>query len=416
MGRERQTTTEEHRPPSADDVDRGQPVLLAAFPEPIALPLPRSGEIVGRAWLAEAGRIDGKVSGAHLRFHRAGAQAQIEDVGATNGTFLDARPLVPGQRVPLVDGAIVRAGGTLMVFRSGFTGPLRPAAPLGELVGPWGLGGARAAAAALAARRERNVLIEGETGTGKELAAREVARALGRRLVAINVTRVAASVFDGHLFGWAKNAYSGAGDGGAGVLRANRGGAMLLDEIGELALELQPKLLRFIETGEVLPVGASRPEPVDVAVIAATLQPLEDLVEAGRFRRDLLARFGARIALPPLRDRPEDIFAIALELWRRQHGSNPARIDVEAVERLMLHDWPGNVRDLDRALAGADPAIGITDAAMRRALKVSVARTPRAPTREAIAAALAAAGGNKSDAARRLGLSRGRLLRLLDSG
>jgi transcriptional regulator of acetoin/glycerol metabolism len=410
-----QPTTEEHRPPSAGDVTRGRAVLLAAFPVLAAIPVPASGEVVGRAWLAGAGITDTEISGRHVSFFRAGGRLQIEDAGSRNGTWIGGARIAAGVRTGVGDGDVLRLGRTLLVYREAFADEPLAAPDLGRFVGPWGLGQVRARLADLAKRPERNVLVQGETGTGKELVAAAVIRAIGRAKkphAAINVAGVAAEVFEGQLFGWKKGAYSGAVEDNRGVIREHDGGSLILDEIGELPLGLQPKILRLIENGEILPVGERRPVQVDVALIGATNRPLDAMVEAGGFRRDLLARFLVRIEIPPLRERPEDIFAIVRALWaRRGPPLDVNAAEVEAVERLMLASWPANVRDVDRLIASLDPAQPLTLHAVERVSGQPSARTPS--TREAAEQALAACGNNQSEAARRLGVSRGMLRRLL---
>lgn len=404
------TTTEQHRPPSADEVASGRAVLLAAFPTQVALPLPPSGDAVGRDWLADAGLRDREVSGRHARFFRAGGGVQIEDASSRNGTFIDGDRLASGERRTLHDGAVLRLGRCLLVFRAAFGGDLKPAPPVGRLVGPWGLVGLRDRLARIERSREQNVLVQGETGAGKELVASAIIHALGRskKHVTVNVAGVPAGVFEAQLFGWIKGAYSDSGDGGRGVLRDADGGAVFLDEIGELPLPLQPKLLRVLENREVLPVGASRPAPVDVVIVAATNRALEDEVERGTFRRDLLARFTARVELPRLADRAEDLWAIFAELGRRRsapHDLDPDRAEVEAVERMMLAPWPANVRDLARVLAELGPGEPLSLRAVERA--VGTSRREVALSREILEQTLAACGGNQSAAARKLGISWG---------
>jgi sigma-54 dependent transcriptional regulator, acetoin dehydrogenase operon transcriptional activator AcoR len=413
----REPTTKQHVPPNADKAEQGAPAFLVAFPAPCWVPPPESGATVGRIWLAAAGRTDSEVSSRHLRYTRSGGRNFIEDAGSRNGTWIHGRRLPPGERVPLEDGAVVRVGLTVLVFWEAFTGPRQPAPPLGKLVGPFGLWTVQASIAALHERPSRNVLIEGETGTGKELVAEAVLAALGRAgrpFASINVAGVPAGVFESQLFGWIRGAYSGSGEGSAGVLRAHEGGAVFLDEIGELPLDLQPKMLRLLENREILPVGANRPVRVDVAILAATNRSLEEMVEKGAFRRDLLARFLARIELPPLRDRPEDLFAIVEALCaRRGTPLDPRAAEVEAVERLMLHEWLANVREVERVIASLGAVSPLTLSAVNRALG-PLSATTRAPlTREAIERMLAECGDNQSEAARRLGIDRGRLIRAL---
>lgn len=410
-----QPTTEEHRPPSAGDAERGRPVLLATFPALAAVPIPASGDVVGRAWLTAAGVADTEVSGRHVRFFRAGGRLQVEDVGSRNGMYIDGAPIRAGERVGLDDGDVLRLGRTLLVYREAFTGAESPAPPLGRLVGPWGLTSVRAELAALAARGELNVLLQGETGTGKELLAEAVVEALGRRgkpFAAVNVAGIPASVFEGQLFGWKKGSYSGAIGDSRGVLRAHQGGTVFLDEIGELLPEVQPKILRLLENREILPVGEDRPVRVEVALVAATNRPLEAMVKKRAFRRDLLARFLVRLELPPLRDRPEDLFAILQALCARRGASlDPRTAEVEAIERLMLEKWRANVRDADRLAAAIAPSAPLTQHAVERVLGPPTART--SVTREAAEQMLTTCGGNQSEATRRLGVSRGKLRRLL---
>ncbi|HQY64728.1 MAG TPA: sigma 54-interacting transcriptional regulator, partial [Polyangiaceae bacterium] len=219
------------------------------------------------------------------------------------------------------------------------------------------------------------------------------------------------------LFGYVPGAYSGSGRGSPGVFREHEGGAVFLDELGELPADLQAKLLRVLENRELLPVGGVRPLPVDVLVIAATNRDLDEAVAAGAFRRDLLARLATRIALPALRDRVEDLFAIA-QAVTRQNGEEllAANVEVEALERLMLHELPANVREvasvLSRAFA-AERRPSLTLEAIETILgPPSAVASGRASalTLERVTEALRLEG-SESGAARRLGISRGMLRR-----
>jgi transcriptional regulator of acetoin/glycerol metabolism len=395
-------------------------VFLVAYPTRVAVEVPSRAEIVGRAWLAGAGVIDSKISHEHLRISIADGRVQIEDQHSRNGTWIDGARVPPGKRVTLQDGAVLRLGRTLLVHRAAFTGALEPEAPKGRLVGPWGLGEVRRQLDRLEAWVKSrpslpppNVLIEGDTGTGKELLAAAAIKAIGRAkkpFASLNVAAVAAGVFEAQLFGWMKGAYSGSGAGGLGVLRENAGGSVFLDEIGELPLELQPKLLRTLEARVVQPVGGGE-IACDVAIVAATNRPLEDAVASGRFRRDLLARFTERLTLPPLADRPEDLAAI-LEALIVRHESrlDMETTEVEAVERLLLDPWPANVRDLDRvafAVARPEP---LTLALVDRVL--GPRRAPAELTAEAVQE-LVRSCGSEREAARRLGVSRRQVLKVL---
>ncbi|WP_141739073.1 MULTISPECIES: propionate catabolism operon regulatory protein PrpR [Stenotrophomonas] len=202
---------------------------------------------------------------------------------------------------------------------------------------------------ALYAPHDSTVLVTGATGTGKELVARQLHASSGRsgRFVALNCGAISESLLEAELFGYTEGAFTGARRGGrVGLVEAADGGTLFLDEIGELPLPLQTRLLRVLEEREVLRVGATEPTPVDVRVVAATLQALESLVQAQRFRRDLYYRLAAlRIALPTLQERPQDV-PVLLEHFFQQLGQRPSPLDEEATQRLCAYAWPGNVREL----------------------------------------------------------------------
>jgi len=390
---------------------------VCAFPRPVALMLPDSGSVIGRAWLDEHGLADTEVSVEHVRIDRAGGGLRVADGGSRNGTWVNGSRLAPDDRVPLDDGAVLRLGRTIFVAREHLPGSFEPAPPVGEQVGPFGLRILAQAVAELARSHPRNVTIEGETGVGKELCARAVAAALDRSepFAAVNVAGVPAGVFESQLFGHVAGAFSGAGSAKAGIVAAHDGGTLFLDEIGELELSLQAKLLRLLENREILPVGAERPAQVDVLIVAASNRNLEEMVDSGAFRRDLFARLAmARIRVPALRERPEDIFSLACELTRRAGVSLPvAEVEVEAMERLLLEPWPSNVRELDAALAATrrrDPDAGLRLWALEEVLGTTSVAKP-ALTRKMVDAAVRAADGNATAAAAMLGVSRGKLLR-----
>lgn len=411
--------TEDHPGPARLQTARGREVLLVAFPESRALPVPVAGEPLGRDWLAKWEAPDTRVSTQHAAFSRAGGALAIEDLGSRNGTHVNGVRIAPRERVPLEDGSRIRVGRTILIYRETFLGDDAPSPPLGALVGPFGL---REVASTLEGIRHRpttNILIEGETGTGKELLAAAVAHALGREhpYTAVNVAGVPAGVFESQLFGYVPGAYSGGGKGSPGLLLAHDKGAVFLDEIGELPLELQPKLLRFLETRDILAVGATRRTRADVLIIAATLRPLEELAREGKFRADLLARFGGRLELPALRDRPEDLFSIMQALAaRRNERYDPTHVEVEAIERLMAHDWQRNVRELAMILdrvATIEAAPKLPAAAVERVLGPLPASVRAPLTSDAVRQALDSCGGNESAAARKLGITRGKLRRFL---
>ncbi len=417
--------TKEHTEPSRDAWGPTRAALVVAFPEPGVLPVPKSGGPVGRDWFEQHGVVDERVSSRHAVFTRPGGGLHVEDAGSRNGVWVNGSRLRSTERVPLADGAVIRVGRTLMVYREAFPGDDdRPSPPLGKLVGPYGLRDVVDDVKAIAARRPRNVLIVGETGTGKELVARvlaERARPRGKYGV-INVAGIASGVFESQLFGYVPGAYSGSGRGSPGFFVEHDGGAVFLDEIGELAADLQAKLLRVLDNREVLAVGANRAKPVDLLVISATNRPLEEMVSKGTFRQDLVARLeAARIDLPPLRDRAEDLYEIMRTIVEaRGERLLAERVEVEAVERLMLEPWPSNVRGVQAALeriARITPPPELTRAAVERVLGPRVPVPPgpaSALTLDLVQDAIRTAGG-VAQAAKRLGVSRGRLLRFLKS-
>ena len=211
------------------------------------------------------------------------------------------------------------------------------------------------------ARSRSTIIVTGESGAGKEVVARalhDLSVRAARPYVAFNCAAIPRELFEGQLFGYRKGAFTGASSDHPGVIRAAQGGTLFLDEIGELPLEVQPKLLRFLENGEVFPLGESKPVVVDVRVIAATLRDLEQLVRDGRFREDLFYRLQVvPLRVPPLRERPEDVVALARFFLERltADGEDPPVLSPSALVTLTTHAWPGNVRELrnviERSLA-----------------------------------------------------------------
>ena len=219
-----------------------------------------------------------------------------------------------------------------------------------------------------AAECESPVLISGETGVGKELIAYFIHLRNRRRrsvMVPINCATVTRELFESHLFGHKQGAFTGATRDQLGVIAAASGGTLFLDEIGELLLDLQPKLLRFLQSGEIHTVGKNRPSFVNVRVVASTNRDLEAEVAAGRFRADLFYRLNAlAIKVPPLRERPEEI-PLLIDYFLNKHSqlmnNRCVQFTQDALDHLMAYDWPGNVRQLSNlvirmiALAGDKP-------------------------------------------------------------
>src|SRR5690349_19105487 len=287
------------------------------------------------------------------------------------------------------------------------------------------------------------VLVTGESGTGKELVARAIHAISSRRakvFVPFNCTAVPKELSEGYLFGYRRGAFTGAISDSHGVIRTAAGGTLFLDEVGDLPLDVQPKLLRFLQEGEIQPLGEQRPSKVDVRIIAATNTDLEDMVAQGRFREDLYYRLNViRLRVPPLRERRSEIPTIVnyyVNHYSAKFGRKDIQITPQAVDLLMVSDWPGNVRQLcneiQRTVARSEDGTVITPEHLSPELKrtaspttpsaASIATMPSSTTnlqragtladalaeveRRMIADAMRRHGGNISRAARELGLTR----------
>jgi DNA-binding NtrC family response regulator len=278
-----------------------------------------------------------------------------------------------------------------------------------------------------------SVLIEGETGTGKELVARAIHDAGDRArkpYVTVNCASLPEGLFESELFGHSKGAFTGAHEAGPGLFVAADGGTILLDEVGDMPLPVQAKLLRALETGEIRPVGSTKTRHVDVRVLASTHRQLDRSVEEGVFRQDLLYRLnGFTIALPPLRERGEDL-ALLTSHFLRVHGQAAGRplpgLTPEAKAALGRYSWPGNVRELfhvlERAVALAKgPLLGVEDlppylregALVRSSSVGGSAMTLDEVEKAHIIAVMRSTGGNRVRAAAILGIDRKTLYRKL---
>jgi DNA-binding NtrC family response regulator/tetratricopeptide (TPR) repeat protein len=281
------------------------------------------------------------------------------------------------------------------------------------------------------------VLVTGESGTGKELVARAVHTVSTRRtqaFIPFNCTAVPKELSEGYLFGYRRGSFTGAVADSPGVIRTAAGGTLFLDEIGDLPLDVQPKLLRFLQEGEIQPLGEQKPQKVDVRIIAATNTDLEAMVADGRFREDLYYRLNViRLRVPPLRERRSEIPAIVnyyVNHYSEKFKKRDVQVTAEAVDLLMVFDWPGNVRQLtneiQRVVARAEDGAVVTPehlspdiqrAAPRPAApfnaasnalpqNVSLADAVEELERGMIAEALRRHNGNVTRAARDLGLTR----------
>ena len=210
----------------------------------------------------------------------------------------------------------------------------------------------------LVAPRGATVLVQGPTGSGKELVARAIHRLSERsrrRLVALNCAAIPETLLEAELFGHTRGAFTGAVQGRVGRIEAADGGTLFLDEIGEMPLALQAKLLRFLETGELQRIGDNEPIKVDVRIVAATHRSLGEMVKDGSFRADLYYRLAVfLIRTPSLAERPADLPLLVAQLMERMAEQSPARrLAPEALEKLTGHNWPGNVRELQHVLERA---------------------------------------------------------------
>ena len=279
---------------------------------------------------------------------------------------------------------------------------------------------------------ELPVLITGETGTGKELMARTVhrrSRCARGPFSAVNCGALPETLLESTLFGHLKGAFTGATADRKGLFAEATGGSLFLDEIGDMPSSLQVKVLRALESGEILPVGADRPRQVEVRLICATNRDLAAMLDRGEFREDLYWRIrGAEVALPPLRQRPSDILLLA-DYFLGQCASlavdgQPRTLSTRAGQAMLEHPWPGNLRELrfemQRAtvLARRRPEIGPEDLSLAAGDRAGAAAEPttlhqrvEALEQREIEAALARSHGNRTHAARDLGLSRQGLLK-----
>jgi DNA-binding NtrC family response regulator len=283
-----------------------------------------------------------------------------------------------------------------------------------------------------AAPADTPVLILGESGTGKELFARALHTSSPRAdhpFLAINCSAIPENLLESQLFGHRRGAFTDAREDRRGLFQEADGGTLLLDEIGDMPLSLQAKLLRVLQEREVHPLGAPAPVPVDARVIASTHRDLETLCEEGRFRQDLYYRLNViTVRVPPLRERPEDLAPLVahfLAKHSRRLGRKEVTVSLEAMELFRRHTWPGNVRELENAIEralvlGHDPVIRIED--LPDDLRQSLRDAPGPDNvrllvdveREQILKALRSVHGNKAAAARLLGLDRKTLYRKLD--
>jgi two-component system response regulator GlrR len=377
---------------------------------------------------------DDTMSRFHCEIVIQKGRALLRDLGSLNGTVVDGVSVLVAH---LADKATLTLGSTRVRFQLGSDEveiPLSTADRFGLLVGRSQVMRAAMAELERAAANDVTVLLQGETGTGKDAAAESIHRESARRdgpFVVVDCASIPSALMESELFGHRKGSFTGADQSRVGAFAAASGGTILLDEIGELAVELQPKLLRVLETRTVQQVGSTGREPVDVRVIAATNRNLRQEVNERRFRPDLYYRLAVvEIALPSLRQRPEDI-PILVDALLAAGGSaaGPAvdRLRSAATQaELARHLWPGNVRELrnyvERCLAFDDPPrLAGSELAEPSALAVDTSKPLRVERdrwirrveHDYLEKLLAEHGDNVSAAARAAGIDRIHMYRLL---
>jgi two-component system, NtrC family, response regulator HydG len=311
-----------------------------------------SPALVGQSQVCDLRLSDPLVSRRHLSLTPQPNGLRLVDLRSTNGTFVDG---VRCFDALLTGGELVRIGSTAMSVASVASAAqeLPLAQNFGRLVGASPAMRRLYPVCERLAQSDVSVAIEGETGTGKEVLAEAIHEASARRsgpFVVFDCTAVPPTLVESELFGHERGAFTGAVGSRKGVFEQAHGGTLLIDEIGDLELTLQPKLLRALERSEIRRVGGDRWIKVDIRVLAATRRDLDRDVEEGRFRDDLFFRLAvARIELPPLRARSGDIELLTRHLWRQLEGiGEPPYALLRKLER---QSWPGNVRELANAVA-----------------------------------------------------------------
>jgi two-component system, NtrC family, response regulator GlrR len=375
---------------------------------------------------------DPTVSRFHCEIVARGDRFVVRDLGSRNGTTVNGVSVIEAH---LASGAALRLGNAELLFelRSDRANiDLAERTRFGRLTGRSLAMRRILAQLGRAAMSDATVLITGETGTGKELAAESIHLESSRRdapFVVVDCASVPNELLESELFGHEKGAFTGAVSARVGAFEAASGGTIFLDEIGELQLELQPKLLRVIERREIKSIGQNRFVPVDVRVIAATNRSIRAEVNAKRFRSDLFYRLAViEVEMPPLRDRPEDI-PILVEHLVESLGTDPRAVPGLAspaiLRELEGHSWPGNVRELrnfvERTVAMGElelPRDANLDAPSALPdfdvpLRVSRERWTRTLEKKYVAHLLDAHGGNVARAARAAGVDRMYFYRLL---
>ena len=405
-------------------------ILAGHALKPLPLDRPRISIVVdemelGRDIAAESWSMDFEdpmMSRRHARITRAATGDYfLSDLGSTNGTWLDGRPLPVGVAGKLEPGSVLMLGSHVFVFRRMSQDDL--VAIREDWACPFGPVPTLSASLATLLRKlsrlapsEVDILLSGETGVGKEVHAEAIHRASGRKgpFIAINCAAIPENLVESELFGYARGAHSTADRGKPGLIEQAEGGTVFLDEIGEMSQTGQTKLLRFLQSRELLTLGTTRQRTLDVRVVAATNRPLDQDAAEG-LRYDLTARLGPEpLSLPPLRERVEDVGLLADFFSKGALAFEP-----EAYQALFLHSWKGNVRELEkvvtlaRVLAGEGNPVGLEHlpvpiwvATKHEAALASPIIQRTRPTRDELHTLLARHGGDVARMAREIGRQR----------
>jgi len=378
---------------------------------------------------------DSGVSREHLRLATLPDGVQVEDAGSKNGTWIAGMRI---HRVVLSADAVVTIGkSTIEILVDAERTPLTVSETtvFGDALGASPAMRHLFAYLETVARTDVTLLLEGENGVGKEVLASAVHARSPRReapFVAVDCGAIPRDLVESELFGHERGAFTGAHRAHAGLFAEAHGGTLFLDEIGELPIEMQPKLLRALERREIRAVGSSTPRAVDIRVLAATNRTLREAVKQGTFREDLYYRLAvARVRVPPLRERADDVIPLATRFLVEVTGDAEAKLPPEVVGMFRSHGWPGNVRELKNAvrrlaLLGARTRVDVLDAIEAEVNGSSPQDLSHLPLAEArrrvverlenayVPAVLERAGGNVSKAAEHAGVARSSFYRLLE--
>lgn len=380
---------------------------------------------VGRGAECDMVIDEDSVSRLHADVRKTGSGAlEVIDRGSSNGTFVVERR-IEGSALAAT-GDLVRFGRCL--FRVVSTAPLYQGwwsqGSRTPIIGGPAMGDVRQTVRRFGAM-DNPVLITGETGTGKEVVASELHRVSGRHgpFVAVNCAAVPDNLFEDQFFGHQRGAFTGADRSEAGFFMAASRGTIFLDEVGELSPPTQSKLLRVLETRQVIPLGATKPEPMTARVVAATNRDLADAVERGDFRADLYTRLRVlTVPLTPIRERLEDVAMLSQHFLK---GSEVDTMKHDALVSFMQYSWPGNARELKNVLveAVAKAVAEGSSSVARRHLRPEFQRSSEPPSRgvhlegtartDAVLAAMRRFKGNISHAAKDLGLHRAQIYKVL---